>query len=163
MGVIGFSLAQLLHSLTLCIMYYGWCAMELYHAYFTKLSITNEQQSGTFYGSISSWLPHPVIQKSQAVLFQSSTTWALTCNTRRFFFRRRQHWGSFPHFFWRASASKCWLRWVCKPPWKDWYIYSCNLLCISILILILTYTQTFLLMNMAIIMIVYHPFKALLP
>ncbi len=91
MGVIGFSLAQLLYSVVLLIVYYGCCALEVWHAYFTTPSTTTieQQPSGTFFGFISSWLPNPVIQKPSKLLYFNQPALALTCNTykRHFFFK----------------------------------------------------------------------------
>ncbi len=70
MGVIGFSLAQLINSLVLFIVYYGYCALELRHSYFAKSFTDTNQEPGTFFWSISSWLPNPVITKPEANDFQ---------------------------------------------------------------------------------------------
>eukprot|EP01084_Bolivina_argentea_P215773 366408_1 len=109
MGVIGFSLAQLLHSVVLLIVYYGCCALEVWRAHFITPSTTTieQQPSGTFFGSISSWLPNPVIQKPAKLLYFNQPIWALTCNTyeRHFFLKRRRYLGFFRRFFCRAPAS----------------------------------------------------------
>ncbi len=76
MGVIGFALAQLVNSVVLLIVYYGCCALEVWGAHFTSTSTTTDEQTpGSFFGSISSWLPNPVIEKSSNCCISTNPHW----------------------------------------------------------------------------------------